>query len=97
MTHARLVTALVSRLLLAVTAVAAPRIVLAQTATGSATERLNILTPEERAAGWRLLFDGHSTVGWRGWKMDTIPSGWGVREGALTRVRPAAEIGRAHV
>src|ERR1043166_3493871 len=24
--------------------------------------------------------------------MDTIPSGWGVREGALTRVRPAADI-----
>src|SRR5438105_13022331 len=91
-THARLVTALASGLILAATGVAAPRIALAQTATGSATERLNILTPEERAAGWRLLFDGHSTLGWRGWKMDTIPSGWGVREGALTRVRPAADI-----
>src|SRR5438046_10708927 len=65
---------------------------LAQAATGRATERLNILTPEERAAGWRLLFDGHTTTGWRGWKMDTIPSGWGVREGALTRVRPPADI-----
>ncbi len=53
---------------------------------------LNTLTPEERAAGWRLLFDGHSTVGWRGWKMDSMPSGWGVRDGALTRVRPAADI-----
>ncbi len=92
MTHARLVTALASGLTLALTAVAAPRMALAQAATGSATERLNILTPEERAAGWRLLFDGHSTTGWRGWKMDTIPSGWGVREGALTRVRPAADI-----
>ncbi len=78
MTHARLVTALASGLLLAVAAVAAPRIALAQSATGSATERLNVLTPEERAAGWRLLFDGHT--------------GWGVREGALTRVRPAADI-----
>ena len=60
--------------------------------SGSAAMRLNTLTPEERAAGWRLLFDGHSTVGWRGWQMDSMPSGWGVREGALTRVRPAADI-----
>ncbi|PYP01156.1 MAG: hypothetical protein DMD57_14710 [Gemmatimonadetes bacterium] len=74
-----------NRLLVACAAaalLAVPHLALAQAATGSATERLNILTPGERAAGWRLLFDGHSTVGWRGWKMDTIPSGWGVREGA---------------
>lgn len=71
----------------------APPIALAQqTTSGSAAARLNTLTPEERAAGWRLLFDGHSTVGWRGWQMDSMPSGWGVREGALTRVRPAADI-----
>jgi 3-keto-disaccharide hydrolase len=70
-----------------------PPIALAQqAASGSAAARLNTLTPEERAAGWRLLFDGHSTVGWRGWQMDSMPSGWGVREGALTRVRPAADI-----
>jgi len=91
-THARLVAALASGLTLALTAVAAPHLALAQTASGSATERLNILTPQERAAGWRLLFDGHSTIGWRGWKMDTMPSGWGVREGALTRAHPAADI-----
>ncbi len=60
--------------------------------SGSAAMRHNTLTPEERAAGWRLLFDGHSTAGWRGWQMDSMPSGWGVREGALTRVRPAADI-----
>src|SRR5439155_1078645 len=39
-----------------------------------------------------LALDGASTVGWRGWQMDSMPSGWGVREGALTRVRPAADI-----
>ena len=75
-----------------VAALMVPQLVLAQAASGSATERLNILTPEERAAGWRLLFDGHSTVGWRGWKMDSMPSGWGARDGELTRVRPAADI-----
>jgi len=71
----------------------APHMALAQqSASGSAAMRLNTLTPEERAAGWRLLFDGHSTAGWRGWQMDSMPSGWGVREGALVRVRPAADI-----
>src|SRR5437763_15778320 len=59
-THPRLLTALASGLTLALTAVAAPRLALAQTAPGSATERLNPVPPEERAAGWRLFFDGHS-------------------------------------
>ncbi len=71
----------------------APAPVQTQPAGSSAAPAgLNTLTPEERAAGWRLLFDGHSTAGWRGWQMDSMPSGWGVRDGALTRVRPAADI-----
>jgi hypothetical protein len=53
---------------------------------------LNTLTPAEHHAGWRLLFDGKTTAGWRGWKMDTLPSGWQVVDGALTRVRRAADI-----
>src|SRR5216117_1126929 len=52
----------------------------------------SICHPRQPAVLWRLLFDGHSTAGWRGWQMDSMPSGWGVREGALTRVRPAADI-----
>ena len=53
---------------------------------------LNTLTPAERAEGWRLLFDGKTTAGWRGWKMDTLPSGWQALDGALTRVHQAADI-----
>jgi len=53
---------------------------------------LNTLTAEERAAGWRLLFDGKTTAGWRGWKMDSMPSGWQVVDGTLKRVKPAADI-----
>jgi hypothetical protein len=53
---------------------------------------LNTLTPEERTAGWRLLFDGRTTAGWRGWKMDSMPSGWQVVDGTLKRVKPAADI-----
>src|SRR5688572_30219312 len=42
------------------------------------------LTPAEQAAGWRLLFDGASTKGWRGFKKTTFPAkGWRVEDGRL--------------
>lgn len=53
---------------------------------------LNGLTPNEVKEGWRLLFDGKTTRGWRAYKGDTVPSGWQVVDGALVRVAPAADI-----
>src|SRR5438876_974268 len=48
---------------------------------------LNQLTPSEKAAGWKLLFDGTSTAGWRNYKKDTFPSkGWVAAEGCLRHV-----------
>lgn len=44
------------------------------------------LTDAERAAGWRLLFDGTNPTEWRGYKKDALPSGWQAVDGALTRV-----------
>lgn len=61
-------------------------------AQSSAQSSLNTLTPQEQAAGWRLLFDGRTTAGWRGWKMDSLPSGWQVVDGALTRVAGGGDI-----
>ena len=52
----------------------------------------NTLTADEQKAGWRLLFDGRTTAGWRGFKMDSMPSGWQVVDGTLTRVAPAGDI-----
>lgn len=43
----------------------------------------NTLTPEEKAAGWRLLFDGKSTDGWRGFRTEAPDPGWHVTDGAL--------------
>jgi hypothetical protein len=48
---------------------------------------LNTLTSAEKAAGWRLLFDGKSTKGWRAFKQQAFPTGtrWVIEEGALHR------------
>ena len=52
----------------------------------------NRLTEAERRAGWKLLFDGATTAGWRGYGKTSMPSGWRVVDGALTRVAPAGDI-----
>ncbi len=44
----------------------------------------NNLSPQERAQGWRLLFDGKTTDGWRGAGKDAFPGhGWIVKDGEL--------------
>jgi hypothetical protein len=44
---------------------------------------MNTLTPEEKADGWMLLFDGKDSKGWRGYKKDSFPKGWEVVDGTL--------------
>ena len=47
----------------------------------------NQLTTAERAAGWRLLFDGRTLSGWRGLGYPGIPEGhWTVEDGAIKKV-----------
>lgn len=44
----------------------------------------NTLTETEKRLGWRLLWDGESTAGWRGAKLDHFPEGgWEIEEGIL--------------
>jgi hypothetical protein len=44
----------------------------------------NELTRQERAVGWKLLFDGKTTQGWRSFKSKSFPSsGWTVEDGWL--------------
>lgn len=54
------------------------------TAGGSATAAPNALTPKEKAAGWRLLFDGKDLKGWRGFKAPAPDAGWRVTDGVLS-------------
>src|SRR6266566_4806832 len=44
----------------------------------------NQLTEEEKAGGWKLLFDGNSTRGWHSFKKETFPAkGWDMENGWL--------------
>jgi len=52
-------------------------------ATLYAADTPNMLTNEERAGGWKLLFDGTTTSGWRGYKKDAAPDGWQVVDGVI--------------
>jgi hypothetical protein len=42
-----------------------------------------MLTPEETAAGWKLLFNGTDLSGWKGYKKDAPGAGWAVEDGTL--------------
>ncbi len=49
----------------------------------------NTLTPEEERDGWKLLWDGKTTNGWRGAKIATFPQkGWSIDKGLL-KVQPS--------
>jgi hypothetical protein len=52
----------------------------------------NTLTNAERAAGWRLLFDGRTTSGWRGFRHAATPGGWQAVDGALTRTGGGGDL-----
>ncbi|TAD92773.1 MAG: DUF1080 domain-containing protein [Bacteroidetes bacterium] len=54
-----------------------------QTATKTEVLSENILSAEEKAAGWQLLFDGKSVDGWKGFNKDSFPKGWLVDSGCL--------------
>jgi hypothetical protein len=48
-----------------------------------AAESINQLTEEDKAGGWKLLFDGKTTKGWHTFKAKTVTRGWKVEDGWL--------------
>ncbi len=50
----------------------------------------NALNKQEKKEGWKLLFDGKTTTGWRGAYKASFPEkGWEVRDGMLI-VQPSS-------
>jgi len=58
--------------------------------SAAAANNPNTLTEKEKAEGWRLLFNGTTLEGWRGYKMPGLPeTGWEVKDGLLKTVPKA--------
>ena len=50
----------------------------------------NTLTESEKADGWKLLFDGKTTNGWRGVGKETFPDcGWKIENGEIQVIKKA--------
>ena len=58
-------------------------------AAGGDTAPVTAMAPD---TGWRALFDGRTTAGWRGYRRPDMPAGWEVVDGALTRTGPGGDI-----
>jgi len=56
----------------------------------SRAEELNSLSHADQRGGWKLLFDGKTTDGWRNFGKEGISTGWKVVDGALTRADKGA-------
>lgn len=52
----------------------------------------NMLSDSERRGGWKLLFDGTTTRGWRGFRQKSVPAGWVVEDGTLARIGSGADL-----
>ena len=50
----------------------------------------NTLSEAERRGGWRLLFDGRTTEGFRNYREESISPGWKVVDGCLVRAGTGA-------
>jgi hypothetical protein len=63
-------------------------------AAAAIAQELNTLTPQEKAAGWQLLFDGKTTNGWRGHGREDFPTnGWAVEDGCLRTIGSGETMG----
>jgi hypothetical protein len=50
-----------------------------------AKDMINKLTGNEQKDGWKLLFDGRTTSGWRGARLEGFPpNSWEVKDGTIT-------------
>ncbi len=70
---------------------------LALALAATAQEAPNSLSAKEKADGWRLLFDGSTTTGWRGYKKaDMAGQRWAVKDGAICLPKADGADTRGH-
>ena len=55
---------------------------------GAKAAKPNTLTAQEKAVGWKLLFNGENMAGWHNFKSDSIRPGWQVQDGTLACLDP---------
>lgn len=53
----------------------------------------NTLSKQEKSEGWKLLFDGQTTNGWRGYNLAEIPTAWSAVDGTLMSAGEGGDIG----
>lgn len=53
----------------------------------------NSLSNQEEKDGWELLFDGETLNGWKGFNNESIPEGWGVKDGLLYTTGEGGDLG----
>lgn len=59
----------------------------AQANNATQSPAANALTEAEANEGWMLLFDGESFEGWRGYRMDEVPTEhWKIEDGSIHKI-----------
>ena len=61
-----------------------------KTSAAAPAQPNNTLTDAEKAAGWKLLFNGTDFTGWHNFKQEGVRPGWQVRDGAMVCADPHA-------
>ena len=56
--------------------------------TAAEDAKPNTLTADEKAAGWKLLFDGKTLDGWHNFKKEGVKPGWQIQDGTIACVDP---------
>ncbi|MGV3531598.1 MAG: 3-keto-disaccharide hydrolase [Chthoniobacteraceae bacterium] len=70
-------------------------LVIALLPIGAFAQSLNTLSPQEKAQGWQLLFDGKVPIGFRGLqKSNFMQAGWTVLDDALTLTKTIDQSGK---
>jgi hypothetical protein len=61
----------------------------------SDSRKINTLTKQEINEGWKLLWDGKTTEGWRGANSTLFPeTGWTIKDGILSTASPGDQVKR---